>query len=84
LHKFIFGATQVAMTVELIAIEHRIIRAGKTLKDLLYHADIDGSLWYRWKKGLAVPRRSSIKRLQDAADKLAPEGTNDAPKEERI
>lgn len=60
------------MRNELVAIEQRVIRAGSTVKDLLYHADIDGSLWYKWMHGQAHPRRSSLKRLQDAADKLAP------------
>ncbi len=60
------------MKHELTAIEQRVIRSGKTVKDLLYHADIDGSLWWKWINGHANPRRSSIKRLQDAADKLAP------------
>jgi len=72
------------MTEELRALEQRVIRSGKTVKDLLYHADIDGSLWYKWTHSQATPRRSSIKRLRDAADKIAPEGqSNDAPKEER-
>ena len=71
------------MANELSAIEQRILRAGKTVKDLLYHADIEGSLWYKWTHGKAVPRRSSIKRLQDAADKIAPkQGTSDVPQEE--
>lgn len=60
------------MSTEIIAIEQRILRAGKTVRDLLYHADVEPSLWYKWTHGQAQPRRSSLKRLQDAADKLAP------------
>lgn len=60
------------MSTELTTIERRILRAGKTIRDLLYHADVEPSLWYKWTHGKAAPRRSSIKRLQDAADKLAP------------
>lgn len=70
--KEIFRCYIDGMMNELVAIEQRVIRAGKTVKELLFHADIDGSLWYRWLHGQATPRRSSIKRLQDAADKLAP------------
>ena len=58
----------------LAAIEARMIRSGRTIKELLAEADIDGSLWWRWRQGKAAPRRSSLKLIEQAADKLAPKG----------
>jgi hypothetical protein len=61
-----------SVQADISKLEARILRAGKTIKELLETANVDGSLWWRWRTGHLEPRRSTWRRVEAAADKLAP------------
>lgn len=64
--------TIAAVHAEMDRIEARVLRSRRTVKELLTEAKIDPALWWRWRQGTHEPRRSTWRRVVDAADKLAP------------
>jgi hypothetical protein len=55
---------------EITAFEAKLSRAKLRIADVLREANIDRSMWTRWKNGTTVPRLDNWRAVEAAAEKL--------------
>jgi hypothetical protein len=58
-------------TAEIKALEDRANGAGLKMADILREANIDRSMWTRWKNGSTVPRLDNWRSIERAFAKLS-------------
>jgi len=58
-------------TDEIIAFEKRVNDAGLKIADVLRAAEVDRSLWTRWKSGITVPRLDNWRAVERAFETLS-------------
>lgn len=58
---------------EVKQFEERAKAAGLNIADVLRRAEIDRSMWTRWKSGTTIPRLDNWRAVERAADELRTE-----------